>query len=69
MPFQEIIHQGHIITIVYVPPRWQASIFPRRADMPSLPRSAQLVSESTFDGVVALAKSQIEKLSSGPPPP
>ena len=44
MPFQEIIHQDHIITIVYVPPRWQASIFPRRADMPGLPRSAQLVS-------------------------
>jgi hypothetical protein len=67
MPFQEIIYQDHIITIVYVPPRWQASIFPRRADMPCLPRSAQLVSDTTFDGVVALAKSQIEKLASGLP--
>jgi hypothetical protein len=35
--------------------------------MPGLPRSAQLVSDTTFDGVVALAKSQIEKLASGLP--
>ena len=67
MPFQEIIHHDYIITVVHVPPQWQASIFPRRTDMPNLSSSERLVADSTFDGVVALAKSNIEKLMNSVP--
>jgi hypothetical protein len=62
MPFQEIIHHDYIITVVHVLPQWQASIFPRRTGMPNLSSSERLVTDSTFDGVVALAKSNVEKL-------
>jgi hypothetical protein len=64
MPFQEIVFHDYIVTIVYVPPQWQASIFPRRIDMPNLARIDQLVCDATFDGVVTLAKLRIEKLIS-----